>query len=199
MTLATLAPITTPYALYTQSSQTYMSTAVGTSILYNQQNGQSSNSFSLVQTGTGAGTGWGNANTISGVSSRYFTMNVPEYNIPSQVSSVDQIAIGIWNNTIAGGSQLFQLNMSPVGNRNNVTYYTGTGGAGTVTGVYAPTGFRTERGSKVASITPDLRDAEPRHQRGRAAVHSRACEHHGCDDHEEDRRALWRRADHKHT
>ena len=154
VTLATLAPITTPYALYTQSSQTYMSTAVGTSILYNQQNGQSSNSFSLVQTGTGAGTGWGNANTISGVSSRYFTMTVPEYNIPSQVSSVDQIAIGIWNNTIAGGSQLFQLNMSPVGNRNNVTYYTGTGGAGTVTGVYAPTGFRTERGSKVASITP---------------------------------------------
>jgi hypothetical protein len=146
MTLATLSPVSTPLALYTQSGQTYLATASGSSILYNQQNGQSANSFLLTANSP--------TTSVSGISSRYFTMNVPEYNVPSQVSSVDQLSIGIWNNSVAGGSVLFQLNMSPMGNRNNVTYLTGTGGAGTISNVYAPVGFRTERGSKVASITP---------------------------------------------
>lgn len=143
LTLAILAPVSA-VALYQQAGLSYLTTTSASSILYNQQTGQAANSFSLVATPSC---------TIVGGSHSYFTVNVPEYNVPSQVSSVDVLSLGVWNNSIAGTSQLFELNYSPMGNRNNVTYYTSTGSS-SLQNVYAPPGFRTERGSKVVSVTP---------------------------------------------
>jgi len=80
----------------------------------------------------------------------YFTVNIPEYDVPSSTSSQDALAFGVYNSTTAGAQSFaFQLNESTIGSRNNMTYTSSQGNQ-----VQAPTGFVTERGSKVATISP---------------------------------------------
>lgn len=147
VTLGTLTSGTVPILLYTQSGQSYYSRSSGLSVTYNQQNGQPTSTFGITNMQTGA----------SGIApSNYYTYTINENNVPSSTSSNDAIEIGIVNSTSgAGASQLFQLNYtasssSTHGTHNNVTYIPSLGGSG----INAESGFITERGSKIASITP---------------------------------------------
>ncbi len=140
---AALATLTTgnPTVLYTQSGKVYDLQAPGSSIQYNQQNGQSPTSITL-QAVSPAPSGTG--------SLKYFVVNATEYPVPGQTSLTDKLGFGIYNSTAGeSAAPLFQLNQSSTGTRNNMSY-TSTQNAI----VNAPVGFRTERGSKVAAITP---------------------------------------------
>ena len=145
--LGTLGTGSTPILLYTQSGKNYDLRTVGTSVTYNQQNGESSSTFSISGiSGPGAGTGIHN----------YGTYTLSEYNVPSSTSYTDNVEIGIVNSTAGpSAAPLFQLNYtaSPSttpGTHDNVTYVSSQGGSG----INAESGFITERGSKIASITP---------------------------------------------
>ena len=147
VTLGTLGTGSTPILLYTQSGKNYDLRTVGTSVTYNQQNGESSSTFSISGiSGPGAGTGIHN----------YGTYTLSEYNVPSSTSYTDNVEIGIVNSTAGpSAAPLFQLNYtaSPSttpGTHDNVTYVSSQGGSG----INAESGFITERGSKIASITP---------------------------------------------
>ncbi|VVB76785.1 Uncharacterised protein [uncultured archaeon] len=146
VTLAVLSPITSPVAtlLYQQSGNSYYTTASGASLIYNQQNGQTTQTFQIsAQSG----------NAIMNTLSPYYSYTVSEYSVPASTTYTDSVAFNLVNSTAGlGAAPLFQLNYSgstSVGTRNNVTY-TGSGGSA----VNAQVGFRTERGSKVASISP---------------------------------------------
>ncbi|MEM4839118.1 MAG: S-layer protein [Candidatus Micrarchaeaceae archaeon] len=141
-TLATLNSIT-PQILYTQSGKNYLYNTSAANVIYNQQNGQPTTVFSL-STAKDAPKG----NTLS-TSSPYFEYTMNEIAVPSQTSEQDQLAFDIYNSTAgAGANPLFQLNQSTTGTRNNMTYISTQG-----TSIQVPTGFVTERGSKVASIS----------------------------------------------
>ncbi len=150
--LATLSPVSTPQVLYSQSGKAYYLTA-SANVLYNQQNGQTTSSFNLVSEG--------DPTTPSGKAAQYFSYTMNEIAVPGQ-SNTDSLGFGIVNSTAgnpAVPSNLFQINYSigsgfNVGNSNNMTYTPSgfTYNTPLTTGTNA--GFRTERGSKVASITP---------------------------------------------
>lgn len=148
--MAVLQPATVPYAIYTpaggNSDYTYTYTD-GSSVTYNQQNGQGTVSFTLTPTSGGPALKT-NTHLYS-----YFTYNMPEINVASNTVSQDEFAFGIVNST-AGVAQtpLFQLNYSTVGlgtTQNNVTYIASQGNP-----VLAKKGFISERGSQVSQITP---------------------------------------------
>ena len=147
VTLGTLATGATPILLYTQSGKNYDLRTVGTSVTYNQQNGQSSSSFSISNIAGPSGT--------TGIHN-YGTYTLSEYNVPSSTSYTDNVAIGIVNSTAGpSAAPLFQLNYTEgsgttPGTHDNVTYVSSQGGSG----INAESGFVTERGSKIASITP---------------------------------------------
>ena len=139
-----MASLTTlsPEILYSQTGKSYLQTITG-AVTYNQQNGQPTSSF-----GIGSATP---SNTITS-SSEFFSYTMNEIAVPSQASYVDQLAVDIYNSTTgAGASPLFQLNTSTSGK--NSLVYTATSQTGGAS-VNASVGFRTERGSKVASISP---------------------------------------------
>ena len=141
--IANYQPIS-PVLLYPKSGYQYMWVATSPSVTYNQQNGQPSISGGLTLTAATA------PNGVPATSQKYFTVNVPEYNVPGSTTSQDALSFGIQNSTTGGAQNFgFQLNQSATGTRNNMTYQSSTG----VT-VNAPTGFVTERGSKVAAISP---------------------------------------------
>jgi len=141
-----------PALIYTQSGKSYSGAVVatGNSVIYNQQNGQPTNSFVLsAAPDTSAG---------AGLIGQYYQFQVGEVAVPSNTAATDNIIIGIDNNS-AGvvATPMFQLNYSAVdayttGTKNNVTY--GPSGQSPQFSVIA--GFRTEKGSKVASITPTM-------------------------------------------
>ncbi len=140
-TLAYLSS-TTPYLMYySQSGQSNYRLTSGSSVNYNQQNGQPIEYFNL------------SASTVSGVSGtskQYFTYKVTEYPVPAITSTNDVLELGIYNSSTGiSASPYFQLNTSVAGTKNNATYVSSQG-----TSVNAPQGFMTERGSKVASISP---------------------------------------------
>jgi hypothetical protein len=141
-----MASLTTlsPEILYSQTGKSYLQTTTGT-VTYNQQNGQPTSSFGIGSASTIPG------NTITS-SSEFFSYTMNEIAVPSQATYQDQLTMDIYNSTAgAGASPLFQLNTSTSG-KNSLVYTatTATGGAS----VNASVGFRTERGSKVASISP---------------------------------------------
>ena len=121
---------------------------------YNQQNGQPTESFTLKTEAVPQGQ--------NGMTQyQYFTYNIPEQAVgPTNSLALDAIGFGIVNSTAgitAASGQLSQLNYSmgattAVGTKNNATY-TGSTTPGAQFGVSQ--GFRTERGSKVAQISPD--------------------------------------------
>ncbi len=127
-----------PGVLYPQASKVYDGFSQS-SVIYNQQNGQTTNTFSISQSSpTGAG------------AQQYYKFYIGEQAVPSNTAAVDSFGIGIYNNTLGTQqSTLFDVNYSVNGQHNNVTY-TGTSG----TAFAVKTGFRSEKGSQVAAISP---------------------------------------------
>ncbi len=115
---------------------------------YNQQSGEPSTTFTLAKT---------TVLPANAVQDQYFTYNMVENPVPGSTSYTDALSFGIVNSTAGpSATPLFQLNYSAAslsstvpGTRNNMTYLSTDGGL-----VNAPQGFRTEKGSKVASISP---------------------------------------------
>ena len=157
--LATLAPASTsPAILQLQSSgTTYLKTASGT---YNQQNGQIGTAFALTSP-----SGVSSLSSTSVGQKQYAEFTINEYAVPSVGSSLDELAFGIDNNTNPSASNMFWMNYTDSGSTsagtgNNATYfptaYSVNGASATnpsTTGLNAPLGFYTERGSKVASMS----------------------------------------------
>jgi hypothetical protein len=129
-----------PLALLSQSNgynKTY--TTPNGNTLYNQQNGQQTNVY--VNLGSGAPTG-----SIS----QFYTFNVAENPVPQNSVAIDSLGFGIYNTTGSqGNSQLLQMNYSTSGQHANATYVSSQALA-----IPVQAGFRTEKGSKVASIGP---------------------------------------------
>ena len=131
----------TPSVLYTQSGQVYYGLAKGTSVTYNQQNGQPTTTFSISGTALDA---------TLGKNYEYYAYSLNEYNVPGQTSGdIDQLSFAV-TNSLSGSpvSSPYMLN-STKANLLNVTY---ENNAGTTFDVQQ--GFVTERGSKVASVSP---------------------------------------------
>ncbi len=153
VTLATLSNVGTPGILFQQSSLSYESLDTATSgntVIYNQQNGQPTNTLSLSATAAGS-----TASTLG----QYFTFSLGEQAVPSNSAALDGFTVGIDNSTAGVGvTPLFQLNYSVAsgaasGTKNNVTYATYTQGSRSFN---VQQGFRSEKGSKVVSITPSI-------------------------------------------
>ena len=145
--MATLAINTQPQAIYSQTGQVYYGIGSGATVIYNQQNGQPTTTFAL---STQSAVLEGSGSNLYG----FYTFTANEINVPANTASQDAFAFNIVNSTAGVTSTpLFQLNYSVAGTHNNVTYSTyASSGVGTL--VNAKVGFVSERGSKVASITP---------------------------------------------
>jgi len=132
------------------NTNAYQYALSASSAVYNQQNGQATSTFVLAPTwdATGASVG---TNAIQ----QYYTYNMPEIGVPT-TSTADALAFGIGNSTAGTTTQsLFQLNYSAnfgsnnIGTKNNMTYISTTG-----VNLKVQPLFRTERGSKFASVSP---------------------------------------------
>jgi hypothetical protein len=157
VTANSLAYLTTqsPEAMYESSGNNYYQFSATSQVGYNQWNGQTvtpTGGFSVASTPPSSPT----SQTVY----QYFTYNMVEYNVPGSQSFEDALQFGIYNNTNGPGSSFgFELNRTSGQNRNNLTYYSSNvlgdlSGTAASTSVAAPVGFVTERGSKVAVITP---------------------------------------------
>ena len=155
--LATYEPqgagtLAVPQLLYTNTNKPYQQMTDASSAptaTYNQQNGPFINGGLQIAAKSGL--------SVAAGSQEYFTYTVAEYDVPSSTSYTDNVAFGIYNSTNGGVSSFrFQLNESVTGTKNNMTYYSSQYELGSPTGlssVQVPTGFMTERGTKVASIS----------------------------------------------
>jgi hypothetical protein len=138
--IANLITTSTPQILYSQSGKTYQLLTGGGLIYYNQQNGQPQTNFTITAK---------SPSSSIGKAQDYFNYQLNEYPVPGSTTYTDSLSFGIYNSTAGvGASPFFQLNQSTTGQRNNMTY---TSTQNTV--VNAPLGFRTERGSSLASIS----------------------------------------------
>ena len=156
--LGSLAPATTsPAVLYTSSSGlTQLEPASASNNNYN--NGVESTAYAL-----SAAPSVSSLSTTSTGLHQYATFNVIETAVPSVSGSYDEIGFGIDNSTNPASSNIFTLNntisgTTSAGVGNNVTYYgTGYSNGGTqpdtANAIKASSGFYTERGSKVGSMT----------------------------------------------
>jgi hypothetical protein len=140
--LAQLTTLSTPQLMYTNSNHVWWQFTSGAQATYNQQNGQTSfqNGLQLTTTTPTAAPG----------QKKYFTYAINEYDVPQYTGANgnDILEFGIYNSSNAGSQNFqFALNQSATGTKNNMTYIPSSGGSG----VNAPLGFITERGSKVAS------------------------------------------------
>ncbi len=127
-----------PKILYSVPSQSYQSTMSASSATYSPE----STTFAL-----------SNALTTGPGSQSYFEYTMNEIAVSGYQSEQDQLGFSIYNSTAgASASPLFQLNDSLIGTRNNMTYVPTSGTGNEINN--APVGFITERGSKIASITP---------------------------------------------
>ncbi len=141
-----------PYIVYTPSGKTIPSLASPGTINYNQQNGQTPEPFTIsgspvTQTYTGS----------SVAPSAWYEYTMKELAVPTNSLAVDSLSFDIVNSTGgATASPFFQLNYSGTasgskGTQNNMTYQP----SNTSMAVFnVNAGFRTEKGSKIASITP---------------------------------------------
>ncbi len=133
----------TNYQLTWPSSYTPAATAASVNVIYNQQNGQPQSNFVLSSLGSAAP----NPNTGAG---EYYTYSFGEVAVPTNTQAVDQLGFGIFNSTGGPNTQpMFYLNYSTTGTHNNMTYTSTQNHAFNV-----GQGFRTERGSQIAKISP---------------------------------------------
>ena len=136
--------------LYQTAGKSYMSMSTSTGATYNPQNGQPpvQNGFTLKGTFT---------QYAPAVPQQYYTYTINEISVPTNTAAVDSIAFGIVNATGGTGvTPVFQMNYSAsasnaIGTHANMTYMSSI-----ASNLNAQAGFRTERGSKLASITPNL-------------------------------------------
>lgn len=148
-TVAALVTGTTPQLIYSLSGQNYYQTTPGTTMNYNQQNGQTVTTFSISSvspsaTSAGSGNLW-----------QYFSYSANEIAVTSNTNMQDQFSFNALNATSGvAGSTMFQLNYSRSNTQNNVTYTSSGAGTGGASSVNAAAGFVSERGSKVGQITP---------------------------------------------
>jgi hypothetical protein len=126
--------------LYFQNGATNNYTMdTSSNVVYQQGSGEQGTNFAITKktvTGQGQGT--------------YYTYTMNEIAVPGTVQ-FDQLQLGM-DNSSAGlsDSNLYMLNYSAAGNRGNMSYVSTINQGGT--GISAPEGFRTERGSKVATV-----------------------------------------------
>jgi len=134
---------TTIGVLYPITGQVYQGLSTG-SVIYNQQNGQPTSNLAVAQ----------NTSVVTtGKSHEYATFNIYENAVPGQTTPQDGLGFGIFNATSGvSTTPTYMMNFSTTGTKNNVTYTSTATSANTFN---VQTGFRTERGSKVASISPD--------------------------------------------
>jgi hypothetical protein len=156
--LASLINSTTgPAIIYPQQGKAYLAavSARNNMVIYNVQNGPSTTtSFNLYQMPKSLITG-------SGVA-QYFQLNITEPSLAFNASSNDSLIIGIDNSSTGVlAYPAFQLNHSASytasqGTSGNITYRSSQVPSSLVQfqSSTVQAGFRTERGSKVSSITP---------------------------------------------
>ena len=155
--MAHLNPLAGPTILYPNTnSSSFQKISTQSTVQYNQQNGQSYSTWSIAPSAASQAANEG----LVGHAVQYFTLNAQEYPVyPYSTSMTDNIAFGMVNNTggIAGENSgpYLQLNYSVAagvadhGLQNNVTYISSQPNT-----VNAQNGWITERGSKIAGISP---------------------------------------------
>ena len=138
-----------PEIMYLKSGQSNYYLTSGSSINFNQNNGETP-SFSLTPTTA-------NPNSISTHGPyAFYTYTMNEYPVPFNTTAMDSFSLEIANATSGGPSSAFDLNYSLTGAHDNVTYTTNTQNslATSVASFSVKQGFYSERGSEVASISP---------------------------------------------
>ncbi len=139
--LGTLSELANAQIVYSKTGQSYDAMTSGASVKYNQQNGQTSQDFTIA-----------NATGVTkGNQTEYYTYTMNELPAtPYSTSLSDSLSFGIFNSTAgAVPNPLFYLNYTNGGSsKNNMTYTSSQ----TKT-VDAGVGFRTEKGSKIGSIS----------------------------------------------
>ncbi len=143
LTYAVLTPLD-PVITYSNSNnnENYNLTASALSVMYNQYNGQTPETFALSTT-TSIQTP-----VVKGTKTNYFNYAITEYPVPASTSKTDVILFNIDNSSAGvGASTLFQLNQSIAGAINNLSYTSTQNNK-----VNAQQGFITERGSQITSI-----------------------------------------------
>ncbi len=129
-----------PKILYSVPSQSYLSSMSASSATYSPE----STTFALTS----------NSPTAGNNAQKYFEYTMNEVAVSGHQSIQDQLGFAIYNSSTGiTASPLFQLNTSIIGTRNNMTYVPTSGGVSNTIN-NAPVGFITQRGSKIASITP---------------------------------------------
>jgi len=89
----------------------------------------------------------------------YFNFYFPEYDLPTSQALTSNIVLQLTNASTTTppsvGSALYYLNYTPsLGVSGAISYFSSNAATGVSNNIKAPAGFRTERGSMVASITP---------------------------------------------
>lgn len=141
-----LATLTTPGVslLYSQSGKSFLQTTTpgsSSSATYNLQNGQPTASVVI---------NYAAPTSAFTTSSKFGNVVISEYPVPSYTSLTDNIIIGIYNSTQGSAAYpSYQLNYTATGGKNNLTYQSSQ-----FNSLGAPQGFVTERGSTVASLSP---------------------------------------------
>jgi len=140
--LSTLSEIAPLELLGQQNGYNKTYTTPNGNTIYNQQNGQQTNVYLT-------------ANTLHvGNLNEFYTFSVGEQPVPSNSSATDSLGFGIFNTTGSQGQQqVLNLNYSVTGAHYNATYTSNTVASASST-FPVQIGFRTEKGSKVASISP---------------------------------------------
>jgi len=94
------------------------------------------------------------------VPTAYFNFYFPEYDLPTSQALSSNIVLQLTNASTTTppsvGSALYYLNytQTPLGVSGAISYFSSNAATGVSNNIKAPAGFRTERGSMVASITP---------------------------------------------
>ncbi len=141
--IGTLTYNPSPVLTYSQSGKNYVGLTSGASVTYNQQNGQPATDFTMNSIATPT------SFPPFGHQLEFYNYSIGEYNVGGSTSSQDGISFAITNSTATDSlSAPYSLN-STTRNKLNATYTSSSGITFPV-----QTGFRTERGSEVESISP---------------------------------------------
>ena len=137
-----------PEIMYLKSGQSNYYLTSGSSINFNQNNGETP-SFTLSDISSPKAIG-------STGPYAFYTYTMNEYPVPFNTTAVDSFGLEIANATSGGPTATFDLNYSLTNTHDNVTYTTNTQNslATSVASFPVKQGFYSERGSEVSSISP---------------------------------------------
>lgn len=143
--IGTLASTSEAEILYAQAGKSYLGTSSSTSVLYNQQNSQPSESFTISAPLNPASTT---------KSSLFYTFQMNELAVPTNTAATDGLAFGIANTTTGPTTgTLFQLNESFSNTGRNMTYYPAGDAVNHSNEFDVGSGFVTQRGSVVGTLS----------------------------------------------